>query len=96
MAPSPLLGLVQINLVHNIVHLALGVWGITAASDEIRATTYCQVVGVVLIVLALLGFFVANPLGLVPIGGYDPWIHLISGAILACAGFSRSGAPARA
>ena len=95
MAPSVLLGFASVNLVHNIVHLALGFWGLAAAGDQARAVSYCQIVGVVLIVLALLGFFVPNPLGLIPIGGNDPWIHLVSGVILAFAGFARSGSAAR-
>lgn len=96
MAPSVLLGFASVNLVHNIVHLAIGFWGLTAAGDEVRAASYCQIVGVVLIVLALLGFFVPNPLGLVPLGGNDPWIHLASGVILAFVGFTRAGSATRA
>lgn len=95
MEPSVVLGIAQINLVHNIVHLAIGFAGLSAASDDLRAVAYCQWVGVILIVLALLGFFVTNPFGLVPIGGNDPWIHLVSGAILAFVGF-RSAAASRA
>lgn len=95
MEPSTVLGFAQVNLVHNIVHLALGLLGLAAAKEEMRAAAYCQWVGLLLIVLALLGFFVANPLNLVPIGGNDPWIHLVSGAILAFVGF-RSGTVARA
>ena len=51
------------------------------------AKMYCQYVGVVLIVLALVGFVRPNPLGF-PIGGSAIWIHLISGVILAYLGFT--------
>jgi len=97
MAPSTLLGLgADINLVHNTVHLALGFWGLWAASDESRAVTYCQIAGVALILLGLLGFFFPTGFGIVPLGGNDPWIHILSGVLLAYAGFMRPGAPARA
>jgi hypothetical protein len=95
MAPSTLLGVADINLVHNIVHLALGFWGLWAAGDELRAVSYCQIVGVVLVVLGLLGFFVPAGFGIVPLGGKDPWIHILSGVLLSYAGFVRPGAPAR-
>lgn len=39
-------------------------------------------VGVVLLVLGVIGIFVANPLDLVPLGGNDVWLHLGSGIVL--------------
>ena len=38
--------------------------------------------------LGLLGFVQPNLFGILPLGGYDIWIHLITGAILTFAGFS--------
>jgi len=51
--------------------------------------------GVILIVIGLLGFLTPNLLGISPIGGYDIWIHLVTGAILAYVGFTAT-APRRA
>jgi hypothetical protein len=45
-------------------------------------------VGVVLLLLGVLGVFVANPLGLLYIGGLDIALHLVSGAVLAYFGFA--------
>ena len=95
MAPSELLHLAHVNLVHNILYLVIGLSCVVVAGDEATATWYCQWLGVVLVGVALLGFFCPNPLGLVPIGGRDPWIHLISGVVLASVGF-RSAATAYA
>ena len=39
------LGLFPINLLHNIVHLLFGVWGIAASRTWGAAKTYCQVSG---------------------------------------------------
>jgi hypothetical protein len=79
---SPLFGLFEVNLVHNVVHIVLGailIWGMMNAASAVMANRW---VGVILLVLGVLGIFVTNPLGLVPIGGYDVWLHLASGIVL--------------
>jgi uncharacterized protein DUF4383 len=93
--PNNLLGLVPINLLHNIVHLVIGIAGIAAASSWARSRNYLQIFGIVLLLLGVAGTFVNNPLGLVPIGGFDIAIHLVTGAILAYFGFAPQAAPAR-
>ncbi len=93
--PNNLLGLVPINLLHNLVHLVIGVAGIAAASSWARSRNYLQIFGVVLLALGVVGIFVNDPLGLVPIGGFDVAIHLVTGAILAYFGFAPQAAPAR-
>jgi hypothetical protein len=85
--PNNLLGLVPINLVHNIVHLVIGVAGIAAAARLASARTYLKTFGIILLLLGLVGLFVQNPFGLVPIGGFDVAIHLVTGAVLAYFGF---------
>jgi hypothetical protein len=92
---SNLLGLVPINLLHNIVHLVIGIAGIAAAASWAASRSYLQIFGVVLLLLGAVGIFVNNPLGLVPIGGFDVAIHLVTGAILAYFGFSHQAEPAR-
>jgi hypothetical protein len=92
---SNLLGLVPINLLHNIVHLVIGIAGIAAAASWATSRSYLQIFGVVLLLLGAVGIFVNNPLGLVPIGGFDVAIHLVTGAILAYFGFSHQAEPAR-
>ena len=86
--PDNLLGFVPINLLHNIVHLVIGVAGLAAASSLTRARAYDQVVGVVLIAIGLFGVVVSNPFNQLPIGGVDIAIHLLTGAVLAYFGFA--------
>jgi uncharacterized protein YacL len=88
-----LLGLVPINLLHNIVHLVIGVAGLAAASSVVRSRAYTQTFGIVLILIGLLGIFVSNPLNQLPIGGFDIAIHLLTGGVLAYFGFT-AAAPA--
>jgi hypothetical protein len=86
--PHSFLGFIEINLLHNIVHLVIGIAGIAAASDRVRSRMFCQVAGVFLLVIGVLGIFVHNPLGIIPIGGFDVAIHLLTGGLLAYFGFA--------
>jgi hypothetical protein len=88
MTANTLLRIADVNIVHNIVHLVIGIAGLTMAKTDEGAATFCKTFGVILLLLGVIGFFAPNLLGIVPIGGGDIWIHLISGAILAYAGFA--------
>lgn len=84
-----LLGIADVNLLDNLVHLVIGVAGLAAASTVTNARTYCQVFGVVLLLLGVLGIFAGNFLGVLPLGGgADIAIHLLSGAVLSYFGFA--------
>jgi Domain of unknown function (DUF4383) len=83
----PLLGLFEVNLLHNVVHILLGavlLYGSMSYSAAIQAT---RGVGAVLVVLGVLGLIVPDGFGLVPLGGHDIWLHLATGAILLATGF---------
>jgi hypothetical protein len=88
MTNSKLLGLFNINLLHNLVHIVIGIAGLAAAASLANSRRFCQVVGLILMLLGVIGVFVANPLGLLYIGGLDIALHLVSGAILAYFGFA--------
>ncbi len=83
-----LLGIFQINLLHNLVHVVIGLAGLAAVTSLPNSRRFCQVVGVVLLLLGVLGVFVANPLGLLYIGQLDIPLHLVTGAVLAYFGFA--------
>ena len=85
---SALLGLFNVNLLHNLVHVVIGIAGLAAASSLANSRTFCQVVGVILLLLGVIGIFVASPLGLLYIGGLDIGLHLVTGAVLAYFGFA--------
>lgn len=83
-----LLGIFHVNLLHNLVHIVIGIAGLAAAASLANSRTFCQVVGVILLLLGVLGVFVATPFGLLDIGGLDIVLHLVSGAVLAYFGFA--------
>ena len=91
------LGLFPVNVLHNLVHLAFGVWGLAASRSWGAARTYCRASGVIYLVLAVLGFVIPETMGLMPIGGNDIWLHVLLGGVLAYFGFTaRSTVPAGA
>lgn len=81
-------GLFPINLLHNVVHLALGIWGIAASRSASGARSYAVLAGALYIVLAVLGVFFPEGFGLVPIGGNDIWLHAFLGVALLVAGLT--------
>jgi len=97
MAPSSLLGLFPVNLVHNLVHVAFGIWGVMASKTAAGSMQYCKIGGVIYLLLGgvgLVGSITAMLNGFVPLGGNDAFLHLALGAVLAYFGFM--GAPAKA
>ena len=90
--PTKLLGLFPINVLHNVVHLLFGVWGLAASRSFNAAATYAKVGGVIYLVLACLGFVAPTTFGLIPIGGNDIWLHCLLGIVLAAVGFTAKDA----
>jgi hypothetical protein len=89
--PHLLLGLFPVNLLHNVVHLLLGIWGVLASRTWPAARTYCRIVGIIYLLLAVLGFVAPDTFGFIPIGGYDIWLHAVLGLVLAGVGFTDKG-----
>jgi hypothetical protein len=76
-----LLGLFHVNVLHNIVHLLFGVWGLAAGGSVAGSRIYFRGVGVIYAVLAVLGLIptanIWNTFGLIPIHGNDVWLHAV-------------------
>lgn len=91
-----LLNLFPVNLLHNVVHLAFGVWGILASRRYDAARTYCRIGAIIYVVLVVLAFIDPTTFGLVPIGGNDIWLHALLAAGLGYFGFvhRETGVPA--
>jgi Domain of unknown function (DUF4383) len=78
----------DINLAHNLVHIVLGIAGLAAYFGGFGTSRiYAQVVGVVLLVVALAGFLPQPLLGVLPIGGADIILHALTGALGVYSGF---------
>ena len=96
-----LMGLFPVNLLHNLVHIAIGAWGILSYRTVSAARLYGKGLAVIYGLLAILGLIPgANTMfGLVPIFGHDVWLHAVSAIIAGYFGFvarEPEGAPADA
>jgi hypothetical protein len=76
-----LLGLFQVSILHNIVHLLFGVAGILLARSFSGARQYLIVGGVIYLVLFLYGLLVGqnSAANFVPVNTADDILHLILG-----------------
>lgn len=86
-APA-ILGLFPVNVLHNLAHLGLGVWGIVASRRFGSAKAYAQIAGVLYLLLAILGFVDPTTFGLMPIGGGDIGLHVALAVVLLAVGFT--------
>lgn len=82
-------GLLPVNLLHNLVHLLFGILGVVAFAGLFAPRVYAQIVAVAYGLLVVLGLLPAtNTLfGLVPIYGNDVWLHVVLGVVAAYFGF---------
>jgi hypothetical protein len=83
-SPSELLGIFQVSILHNIVHLLFGIAGIALSRTWEGARTYLLGAGLIYIVLFVYGLFVGagDDANFVPINMADDWLHLGLGIAL--------------
>lgn len=76
-----LLGIFQVSILHNIVHLLFGVLGVALARSFTGARNYLIWGGVVYLVLWLYGLLVPHDsmANFVPVNHADNWLHLVLG-----------------
>jgi hypothetical protein len=77
-SPSELLGIFQVSVLLNIVHLLFGIAGIALARTLDGARTYLLGSGVIYIVLLLYGLFVdsGSDANFIPLNTADDFLHL--------------------
>ena len=83
-----LLGLFQVSVLHNVVHLLFGVIGLAAARSAAGARKFLIGAGAIYLVLTVYGFLVGHdsPANFVPVNTADNLLHLGLGAGMLAAG----------
>ncbi|MEP6853445.1 MAG: DUF4383 domain-containing protein [bacterium] len=78
---AKLLGIFQVSILHNIVHLLFGVAGILAARTWANARAYLIGGGAIYLVLWLYGLIIdkKSSANFVPVNTADNWLHLLLG-----------------
>ena len=79
---AELLGLFQVSILHNIVHLLFGVAGLAAARQVRQVVPYLVGGGIIYLALTVYGVLIDHDSGanFVPVNSYDNWLHLVLGA----------------
>jgi hypothetical protein len=75
---AALLGIFNVSVLHNVVHLAFGVAGIALARTFNSARLYLIVGGAIYLVLFLYGLVIDqdSSMNFVPVNNADNWLHL--------------------
>jgi Domain of unknown function (DUF4383) len=81
-SPAELLGLFQVSILHNIVHLAIGIVGLVAASTWEGSRLYLVGGGALYLALAVYGWIIdrASDANFVPMNPADNVLHVLLGA----------------
>ncbi|MFH0241238.1 DUF4383 domain-containing protein [Streptomyces sp. HK10] len=79
---AQLLGVFQVSILHNLVHLTFGVAGLAMARSVAGAKAFLIGGGVIYLLLWLYGLIVDEDSGanFVPLNSADDWLHLVLGA----------------
>ncbi|MDP9491093.1 MAG: DUF4383 domain-containing protein [Actinomycetota bacterium] len=80
-SPAELLGIFQVSILHNIVHLLFGIAGVALSRTWQNARTYLLGSGVIYIVLFVYGLATSDTsdANFVPVNNADNWLHLFLG-----------------
>ena len=89
-----LLGLFPVNLLHSLVHIVIGAWGISAWSGRSSSISFARGLAILYGALAVLGMFplLNTAMGMIPIHGNDVWLHGITAVVAAYFGWRQPAA----
>ena len=95
-SPAELLGIFQVSILHNIVHLLFGVAGLALARTHEGSRAFLLYGGIIYLVLFVYGLLIDQDSdgNFVPVNTADNWLHLILGAGLLGGWFISRGAEA--
>ena len=83
-----LLGVFQVSVLHNIVHLLFGAAGLAMARTISGARNYLLYGGIVYLILWIYGLIIDHDsaANFVPVNGADNWLHLLLGIAMIALG----------
>jgi hypothetical protein len=84
-----LIGLFPVNFLHNLVHLATGLWALSVYKDAMRARFFNQTLAVLYSLLTIMGLIpvLNTTFGYIPLFGHDVWLHGLIAIAAAYFGF---------
>ena len=95
---AQLLGIFQVSILHNIVHLLFGIAGLVLATSWSGARAYLIAGGAIYMVLLIYGLAVdhGSSANFVPVNGADNWLHLVLGVGMLALGLALGRTPGAA
>ena len=84
-----LFGLFPVNILHSVVHLGIGVWGVLAARTFGAPRTFARSLAIIYGVLTVMGLIpgLNTVFGLIPLFGHDVWLHALTAIVAAYFGW---------
>lgn len=84
-----LVGLFPVNILHSLVHLAIGVWGLMAWKGAAHPKVFARALAMLFGVLAAAGLIpgLNTMFGFIPLHGHDVWLHAGTAAVAAYFGW---------
>jgi hypothetical protein len=85
---AQLLGIFEVSVLHNIVHLLFGVAGLAAARNARNVAPYLFGAAAIYLVLTIYGVIIdkGSSANFVPVDSADNWLHLVLAAGMAALG----------
>ncbi|MBC2641968.1 MULTISPECIES: DUF4383 domain-containing protein [unclassified Rhodococcus (in: high G+C Gram-positive bacteria)] len=86
---AKLLGVFEVSVLHNIVHLVFGVAGIAMSRRADTAKLFLIAGGVIYLVLWIYGLLIDqnSDVNFVPVNSADNWLHFALGVVMVALGF---------
>lgn len=90
---AQLLGIFEVSILHNIVHLLFAVAGYALSRTHSGAVSYLVGGGAIYLVLWIYGLVVAkeSSANFVPLDNADDWLHFVLGVVMVGAGLALRG-----
>jgi Domain of unknown function (DUF4383) len=85
-----LFGLFPVNVLHNVLHLAVGIWALFAYRSVVHSINFARGLAMIFVTLAVMGVlpWASTAFGLVPLFGPNVWLHALTAASAAYIGYS--------
>ncbi|MEV5435354.1 DUF4383 domain-containing protein [Streptomyces sp. NPDC052682] len=95
---AQLLGIFQVSILHNLVHLLFGIAGLSMSRTASGARTFLLAGGAIYLVLWLYGLIVGHDsdANFVPLDTADDWLHFVLGIAMIALGTLLTRRPATA
>lgn len=88
-----LLGIFQVSVLHNVVHLLFGIAGLASLGSDRAARTYLLAGGSIYLLLWLWGLFLSDDHegNVVPLNNADDWLHFALAIVMLALAFLLGG-----